>query len=706
MSYRIPEPEESAFYGLPVDVQREIKAVLEIFAKVNAATRNHKMHTWESAIRYGNDLLAARGVKVTLNQKTLNRKRKLFNESGRDWTTLIDRRKVPDWDTKLRRRVKAGANLHPSFISHVRGLAQRNGRSSAQAIDELYRAWRAGEHVPGYGTWYDWYRREFPDRELPELAPIPDGWSHSNLGRHMPDQAALEAARRGIAAATMTLPSIIRTRAGLRPMEWVVLDDWRADFLVYVPGIQDPVELNGILAMDVASAMAMRFGVRPSLPREDGSHEGLKRLDAKSIVAEILMRFGYPLDYRCNIIVERGTATITPADAAAIEEVTNGQVKVHWTSMISGAVFGWKDRPVGNFKGKAWLESFFNLLHNVCANLPGQIGAHYSKRPRRIPAMTKEAKALVRAQQQLPESLRDTLNYRMPFLDVVQAAQALRFVFHYVNHRERHNLEAFEKVLKYRLDEHDRWRPVQELLEKGWTREMILSLRPRPFIETPADRWRRLSRDVRFQRVPMEAAPLLLTDHRKVTVETEGEINLGSKSHPKIYRDRQNPHLKKHKKYLAHVSTQDDAWVHLTDGRSYITSVPRLDAIQHGDTEATAREIAEKASQLNAKLKQARADDITQRQRLADINHNLEVVDSQLAAVDLIKAPAIDAETLPASAAAINAAEAAIVGCRQQRATRKQAFKKFKPADLLDDDEEAFEPAGTAGPRFDADNLL
>jgi len=118
--------------------------------------------------------------------------------------------------------------------------------------------------------------------------------------------------------------TVIGTREGLRFMEWVVLDDWRSDFRVVDPRAQKAVQLNGILALDVACALAMRFGVRPAVPQEDGTEEGLKRRDAKAVIAGILLTYGYPLDYICNIIVERGTATISPDDAAAIEEATGG----------------------------------------------------------------------------------------------------------------------------------------------------------------------------------------------------------------------------------------------------------------------------------------------------------------------------------------------------------------------------------------------
>lgn len=639
-SYQIPEADLAAFAGLPLRHQTEIRAMLRVFWAVDHAEHGKTMAVWHAAIAEANAYLYAAGIESKLKRQTLYGIRKEFLAAGKDWAACVDRRKAPEFDATERRMMgDAGTKLPDAFVEYLQGLALRHNRSSTQAIEELYRAWRRGESVPGYGVWPSWYAREFPLQAMPQAAPIPAGWSRRNLRRYMPQPAALEMARRGMAAAQAQLPSILRTRAGLRPMEYVVLDDWRADFLVHIPGVPKAVELHGILAMDVACALALVYGIRPALPREDGSHEGLKRADTKSLVVDLLLRHGYPVDYVMNVIVENGTATITPADAKAVEEQTNGQIKFHWTSMISGNVFGWQDRPVGNFKGKAWLESFFSLLHNACGNIAGQIGAHYEDRPRSIPARDAELKALVRAQDALPMPVRDSLQYRMPFVSLRDAKVALDHVFHFLNHRENHALEGWNSVLKVRLTEQDPYRAVSELVAAGHNPEILRGLNPKPIRETPAERSIRLRQGVRFARLPVAAVPLLLANHREVTVESEGEINLGSKSAPALYRDLRSPHLSVGRKFLAYQSTTDDAWAHLTDGRRYICSIPRCDAIAMADRDALREASREKHGQLKRILHGVQRIDLDAQQRLADVEHNLAVAAQQCDASTLLVAP-------------------------------------------------------------------
>lgn len=636
-TYEIPESDIAAFAELPIRHQVEIRAMLAVFWRVDHAEHGSTMSAWHEAIKEANAYLAARAIPTVFKRQTLYGIRKAFLDAGKDWAACIDRRKAPEWDEHERRMIgEAGAKLPEAFVEHLQGLCMRHNRSSVQAVEELYRAWRRGEAIPGYGIWTSWFIREHPMSPLPQIAPLPEGWSRRNLRRYRPRPAALEMARRGVSAGAALLPSIIRTRQGLRPMEYVVFDDWRADFLVHVPGVPKACELHGILSMDVASAMALCYGIRPAIPRADETCEGLKRDDTKSLLVDLLLRYGYPLDYQMNVIVENGTATITPADANAVEEVTQGQVRFHWTSMVSGTVFGWPDRPVGNFKGKAWLESFFNLLHNAAGNVAGQIGPHYDARPRSIPAREAELKALVRAQESLPAHLRETMQYRMPFPHLRDAKAGLDHVFHFLNHRENHACEGFESVLKLRLSEHDTYRPVSELIAAGYSPEALRALGPRPVLETPAERFVRLVKGHRFARLPAASAPMLLAAHKEVVVETEGEINMGSKSTPILYRDLRSPHLTVGRKFLAYVSTTDDAWVHLTDGRRYVCSVARLHGVSMTDREALREASQEKYGQLKRVLKSVQKLDLDAPGRLADLDHNLALAEAQCKGATLL----------------------------------------------------------------------
>jgi hypothetical protein len=171
----------------------------------------------------------------------------------------------------------------------------------------------------------------------------------------------------------------------------------------------------------------------------------------------------------------------------------------------------------------------------------------------------------------------------------------------------------------------------------------------------------------------MASAPLLLANHREVAVETEGEVNMGSKSSPQVYRDMRSPYLTVGRKFLAYQSSTDDSWIHLTDGRRYICSVPRLDAIGMADREALRLASAEKHGQLKRILKGVQRLDIDAPQRLADTEHNLSLAAKQYEGCTLLIPGAKD--VAPAASTGLVEAEATIVQekSRQAAAARRIA---------------------------------
>ena len=92
------------------------------------------------------------------------------------------------------------------------------------AIRLLYRQWQAGESIPGYGTWQEWFMDTHEHYPLPQECPpdLPRGWSRQNLRRYIPEDAELALAREGVSAARNLLPDVITTREGLRPLEVVM----------------------------------------------------------------------------------------------------------------------------------------------------------------------------------------------------------------------------------------------------------------------------------------------------------------------------------------------------------------------------------------------------------------------------------------------------------------------------------------------------
>jgi len=658
LDYSIPQDDLPEFYSLPDDVQRDVRLALAILKRVNGAKGVQKRIRAEARALHGR-----RGF----SPASINRKRALYRDSLGDWRVLVDGARAPSI---------AAPTLPPEFVEYWKSLVDENHRKIKPAWRKLLRLWQAGESVPGYGNWTEWFLAAFPGRPLPRTCPpdLPAGWSYRNLMRFKPSAAERALTQRGVNAARLELPTVIGTREGLRFMEWVVLDDWRSDFRVVDPRAQKAVQLNGILALDVSCALAMHFGVRPAIPRDDGTEEGLKRRDAKAVIAGILMTYGYPADYVCNIVVERGTATISPDDAAAVEEATGGHVKIHYTSMISGSVFGYADRPLGNFLGKAWLESYFNLTHNEAADIPGQIGARYDLAPQSTEIRMREAQALVKAGQFLPPEVRRELAY--PFLDTNEARVSLEHVFRRLNHRDEHELEGFEQVMEWREARLEGWRPAPEAL--GMPREVQDLLEWRTRSETPWERYERLSRGVTFNKIHLDAMPRILEEHKRVALDKPGEIRLTIRGKAHIYQDLDNAALEAGAEFLAYYDGANPEWLHLTDGRgAYVGSLRETKGVRRCDHEALAEAIRAKQAQLNRTLSAVEKRNAPRLAgRLQAIEHNQKMLEEATAddeAISLVPAAAGEAGDAPVYAQAIDAvAQAQADIAEQNRRTEKR----------------------------------
>lgn len=628
--YDIPAPDMPEFLMLPENVRDEIRLTLSILKgvacakSVNAGCKEH-----------------ARPFMRGFSAGSLARKFKNYKDSGGDWRVVMDKAKA--------KRDAEDVGLCGPFRDHLQSLYDKNHRKYKPAIRKLYRQWRAGEEIPGYGTWRDWWIMK-TDRPLPQACPpdLPRGWGYRNLTRQKPTRIERILTQRGVAAARTALPPIIGTREGMRFMEWVVLDDWRSDFRV-MAGIPRPCQLNGILALDVSCGYAMRFGIRPDLPTERGTRENLCRSDTKAIIAGILSTYGYPTEYVCNIIVERGTATISEADAAAISELTaqatGGQVKIHWTSMISGNVFGFADRPLGNFLGKAWLESYFNLVHNEMAEVPGQIGARYALAPGELHGRMKQAEAIEKAGLFLPPELRRDV--KTPFKSTHEARTSLEHMFRRLNHRTEHSLEAFEDVLEWREQALDPWRPSHETI--GMSQGAIDRLLWRTRQESPVERYGRLSDGVTFKRIHPSVVQRFMEAHRLVTIEKPGEIafKIGKTNH--VFQDRRAEQLQADSEFLAYYDTNDLRWVHLTDGQgAYVCSVPEVKAVTRDDHEAVSQAIAQKNAQLKRiTTKVQKRNGPRMRKALADAEHNARLLNTG-EAVNLLEGGAVEVADAPA----------------------------------------------------------
>lgn len=303
---------------------------------------------------------------LRLAAKTLTNHFKKWMDAGKVVTVFIPnykpgRRKIPG-----------------ELIGEFHRLSSLSGVSNMSvALNTLKRLWRAGKPVEGLGTWQEWWAQERSKWPLPEQAPdFP--FTDSAMYRHRPPRAEVTMGTKGIAAAKTELPWMTRTSKDLRPGEVYTFDDVRLDMLAIDDQTKRPTELQAYIAYEVGCRMIPAFVVRPA--------NAMLKTDVDSLVVRSLKTFGVGRDYTTHLYFERGTLTMSPAAKDFLERVTDGRIKVHYTSMNSGRsiVGANRDAGVGHWMGKGMIESLMRKIHLALMMLPGQRGNSYANQPRSL----------------------------------------------------------------------------------------------------------------------------------------------------------------------------------------------------------------------------------------------------------------------------------------------------------------------------------
>ncbi len=584
--------------------------------------------------------------------------------------------------------------ISPESAEFIWGWMQTNKRSSKQGFrDFIEKHWRAGFQVPGVpvtgqlGTWKDWFRFKWPLRELPLECPtdLPRGWKYDNLMRpcHKPSKSELLASRQGVSAALSALPSIPGTRADMRWLEFVTIDDVKLDFRIHVPGIGKPVDLVCLVVMDISTGVILGVGFRPVLLREDGSGEKLKLRDTKAMIVRLLTNHGIP-PYGMTLILENGTATVDEAFEQALRDAVGDLVRISHASMLGGTVWdgGFADRAVGNSKSKAWLESFFNPMHNALASLPGQTGRRYDVAPQDDHGRRKELAMLVKAEKFL--CLAERLVLRKPYLSLEEAEQELWEVFHALHRSREHRLEGFSKVLAWRFSEGEPWRIWDIEPPPPAAVDVILT---DSVNETKLERAARLADGVVCMTLAPSCVPALLETQKVITFE-KGEVQFTWEER----RYRFTPYTPENIavldmlaergegcKALAYFDATDPSAMYVRDEKGvWLGMLHQTGKLSRHDREGVKAAIATKKRLLAATIEKVnkRSPEVAA-QREEDIAHNLEVV--QRAAQDhqvTIIAPGTTTQ-LPTSHVHIQLAQAA---------TAHLASKKSAAAQVREDE--------------------
>lgn len=402
--------------------------------------------------------------------------------------------KAHGWRGLRRNFCNGGGKLPGEFIVHFRALTEQNGRSIRQAMNALYRAWYAGESIPGYGTWREWFWALYPDREIPAACPrVPDGWKQSNLYTLQPTEAQRALKTKGFAAAKKHLLSIVRDPSRLLPLQLIVIDDFEIDQYCVVRGRRQLCKMVGLAAMDVATRRILALVLKPRLTDDEGKQQAITRAEVRLLLFQLLRDHGIPA-HGLTVLCEKAAAAVTAELETTFRNLFGGRVCITRTTTLDGKVLSEGFRETGGKPWlKGWIESFFNLLHNVAAGVAtGDKGRNYIHKPADLEQRMRVAERLLgtgRGDARLTEE--QVSRVRLPFQSPEELCDLYLRIFRWIEDRTDHQLLGFDQVQEWRAHQSEAprpWADLAKLSPEAMATVEILPLR----MESPRERWAKL----------------------------------------------------------------------------------------------------------------------------------------------------------------------------------------------------------------------
>lgn len=426
------------------------------------------------------------------SEKTARRLYYAYKREHR-WQVFIDRRSTPP--------AAAAQNGAQSarFRAWVVQVAEANQRKSGPAIHFIHMAFlNRSCLIPGFETHPGGF--------------VPAGCSETSLRAIIKKHSSeLANVRRGLFANKARQLGVLTTRRGLPCGRVIEVDDMWHDNLVVAGG--QAVRVLEFGAVDVASGCRIHWGHIPALVHKTENkktRDGLTQQHFLLFIAYVLRYIGFHKD-GLRLVMEHGTATLPRAaeelllaSVPGLEIVRGGFHDAEQTHLS-----GYAGTRHGNPDTKPRVEGMGNLIHNMLAFLPGQVGRDRQHIQEATYAIEKEQRAVEKMRTALTECGRSDLAdcLRNPLLTMPQFSQLLLWFYVAMNNRRNHALEGWEQhtELEYRVGEE--WLPagcvsqatkaelarcMAENPRAGVVREMRLS---------PAEVWER--EQPGLQRIPL-----------------------------------------------------------------------------------------------------------------------------------------------------------------------------------------------------------
>jgi len=630
LSFSVPLTDLAEFSALADARRTEVQVALRLLERV------HALRGPDRSLQVACETVAAtsRHLMRGCAAPSLRRKYALFLDGG--WRALVAGYKGPN-------------ALPEAFVDHVKKLAEENQRSMAAAWELIHDQWRSGHPIPGYGTWIEYHIKRWPARPVPKVCPralLPTGWSKRNLYRKAPNKGARVLFQRGLAAAKKHFPSVARDPSQLRPLERVVIDDFVLDCNCAFPGdASTPPQIApvaGLLAKCVGTRRNLVWGlgaqVLRSVKQPDGTIKqvrcGIRRIDVQVLLHDLFEKFGLP-DYPITIICENATASIAPELELALTTLFEGRVRVERTGLINHKTLtnGFVERG-GKPWEKGWIESSFNWLWNKLGAMPGYKGSNARLNgPADIDAKIAYTKLLIgQGEGKLNLPPEKIVLLRLPFPSPHALEQAFAWACQQQDLRTEHQFLGFDKVTEFLLEDGAEPQPFAALALLPAQAQQQVQLVER--MESPVERWARLSSDVTFRPIPPSVLALLLLTPKECCYQNHAVTFVHEKK-GYTYVDRDGSVLRDVQdgtKFLGYVDLKAPEQLHLADLRgAYVGTLTRLGGarglVDIRDKAALQEASSVRATIVNRTLAEVRERHADQDAQLAqDRSHNDAIV--------------------------------------------------------------------------------
>lgn len=527
--------------------------VLTVEARATVSARKVVMRELDAVAGRGlNAAYGPAGKRLNLSADRVKKLYALWRKAGE--YGLIDHRECGGCGLGSCKNKRQRSLLHPLTvqewvrISETNQSTQTKGeRSGAWAWERFIERLRAGDEVPGLGlngtkgTWRDLWVRIYPAMVLPpvcrwSVTSPPPGHSEQNFRTQAKNRVAAETVlmQRSLAKARESLPQVRLDWGTVRPLEVIVIDDKRLDFLAWmrVGNRVEIVEVWLLVCMDAFSRRILWAEVFPRFTRKDGTQAGISHRDVQHLFAKVLATYGVPTKYKQTWIVENAAAALPKVFDDVVERVTDGQVDLSRSGLWDGkAMVGGFLQRGGSPRGKAVLESFFgHRLDVALGDVKGQVGSRYQLKPGETVARLQYAQKLAKKVGDVATDAE--MEALMPVESLPKAKEHLLRALGEIENRERHELQGFEKVTLWRPDVGDEWRAMTHpsmgrLLERPNGLELVNALLAEPGcslqrVETCRERWERCFDPADFEALNFAAFADLWMDTATVNYDGTG----------------------------------------------------------------------------------------------------------------------------------------------------------------------------------------